>query len=48
VVLKDDGAGQAGVQSVSNKREAQQVASDLSQENKVQEVIPNPAVYFLA
>jgi subtilisin len=38
VVLKDDGAGQAGVQSVSNKREAQQVASDLSQENKVQEV----------
>jgi subtilisin len=38
VVLKDDGAGQASAQSANDKREAQQVANDLSQENKVGEI----------
>jgi subtilisin len=38
VVLKDDGAGQAGAEARGQKREAQQVANDLSQENKVQDI----------
>jgi subtilisin family serine protease len=38
VVLKDDGARQAGAQARGQKREAQQVANDLSQQNKVQDV----------
>ena len=38
VVLKDAGTDQAGVQAASSKRAAQQVAVDLSQENKVEEV----------
>lgn len=38
VVLEDDGDGRADARASSNKREAQQVAGDLSQENKLGEV----------
>jgi subtilisin len=38
MVLKDNDSGQAGAQASSDKRQAQQVANDLSLENEVQEV----------
>jgi len=38
VVLKDDGNGRTEAQAASDRRQAQQVASDLNQDNKVREV----------
>lgn len=38
VVLEDEGSGRTGAQAASDKRQAQQVASDLNQDDKVQEV----------
>jgi subtilisin family serine protease len=38
VVLKDDDGGRAGAQAVADERQARQVAKDLSEDNKVEEI----------
>ena len=38
VVLKDDGSGRTDAQAASDRRQAQQVASDLNQDDKIREV----------